>query len=177
VTAALCAAGVLLGGAETASGQIVVDHGIAGVKLGASRKAVRHIMGRPNSKGVCGSSPSDRAICGGPGVENWYYNSRKLSVTFIHGRTAELSTTSAAQRTKRGIGVGVGFAVVKRKYPHGTVGGRPGFKWYFLRRAPKRTGDLYTLVDSATGRLRGKIRDVAIGRYDKRYACAFFACE
>ena len=172
---ALCCL-ALVAGVPAASARVVVDKSIAGVKLGDSRKAVKRRLGKPTSHAKCGSDPISRATCGGPGVEMWTYLKRRLGVNFIHGRVAELNSTSKKERTRSGIGVGVPFAKVLQQFPGGETGGGSTFQWYFLGRAPAATGDVFTLVDSATGKLTGRIRDLQIGRFDERYHCMFFAC-
>src|SRR4051812_38402482 len=78
-------------------------------------------------------------------------------------------------RTRSGIGVGVPFGKVRQKYPHGTAGGRPSFQWYYLGAAPIKTGDLYTLVSDASGKMAGEVRDFDIGRFDSADHHAFFS--
>jgi hypothetical protein len=117
----------------------------------------------------------DKALCGGRGVTMWTYVKGKPNVTFIKNRVVRLSTSSPKLRTRSGIGVGVAFSRVLQRYPHGTVGGRPDFKWYYLGAAPKKTGDVYTLVSDAGGQMTGKVRDFDIGRFDRAHHCAFFS--
>jgi hypothetical protein len=174
--AALAAAALAGGTSKGPSTRAVVDKGMAGVKLGDAKTRVVQVLGRPDSASKCGSSSIEKQTCGGPGVVIWRYNSPSLTVILIRERVARFSTTSPRFRTAGGIGVGARFGKVKRRYPNGTVGGSPSFRWYFLGKAPKRTGDRYTLVDSASGKLKGKIRDFDIGRWDKKHKCAFFGC-
>ena len=174
--AALAAASISLGASGASSTRAVVDKGMAGVTLGATETRVRQVLGKPDSRSKCGSSAMARQLCGGPGVVFLRYSSPDLSIALVNGRVARFSTTSAKFRTRNGIGVGADFKDVLRKYPHGTTGGSSRFKWYFLGKAPTHTGDRYTLVDSANGQLRGKIRDFDIGRWDKKHRCAFFGC-
>jgi hypothetical protein len=154
---------------------VVVDRSMAGVKLGMSPAAVKRRLGKADSRSKCGSSAMAKALCGGSGVTMWRYTKPQLSVTFIKHRVVRLSTTSPKLRTRSGIGVGVGFDKVRARYPHGTVGGRPDFHWYYLRAAPRKTGDVYTLASDASGEMTGKIVGFDIGRFDSRHHCAFFS--
>jgi hypothetical protein len=148
---------------------------MSGVKLGMSPASVKSKLGKAESQGKCGSSEMDKATCGGAGVVTWRYMNGQLSVTFIKNRVVRLSTTSSKLRTRSGVGVGVAFSKVLQRYPNGTAGGRPNFKWYYLGAAPRKTGDVYTFASDAKGTMTGKVRDFDIGRFDSAHHCAFFS--
>jgi hypothetical protein len=93
----------------------------------------------------------------------------------VTNRVVRLSTTSPKLRTRSGIGVGVAFSSVLQRYPSGMVGGRPGFRWYYLGAASTKSGDLYTLASDANGTMTGKVRDFDIGRFDSAHHCFFFS--
>lgn len=154
---------------------VVVDRSMAGVKLGMSPAAVRKVLGKPASQSKCGGTEMEKATCGGPGVVMWRFERPPLGVTFIKNRVVRLSTQSSKLRTRDGIGVGAAFSRVRQRYPRGTVGGRPNFKWYYLGAAPAKTGDVYTLASDASGTMTGKVRDFDIGRFDSAHHCAFFS--
>jgi hypothetical protein len=175
ILAAVVLAAVALPATASPSQLVVVNRSMAGVKLGMSPASVKKQLGKAESQSTCGSSEMDKATCGGAGVTNWRYMKGQLSVTFIKNRVVRLSTTSPKLRTRSGVGVGVAFSKVLQRYPNGTPGGRPNFKWYYLGAAPTKTGDVYTFASDASGTMKGRVRDFDIGRFDSAHHCAFFS--
>jgi hypothetical protein len=78
--------------------------GIGGVKLGVSLSEVRAVLGQP----------SEVKEAHAPQARRHVYRRAKLVVTFSEGRVVAVETTSRAQRTPRGVRVGMSKRKMRR---------------------------------------------------------------
>jgi len=102
--------------AGSATATIVIGHGIAGVRLGMSRAAVRARLGRP-AKVVHAKNEF------GPYTEFRY---RGYVVDFQQNATVtSITTTLAREKTTAGVGVGSTWEQVRRKVAHLRCEGSP----------------------------------------------------
>ena len=170
-----------------AAARIVIDNSIDGVNIGASMAHVKHLLGKPNANysctgviGPCGPGEPES----GPGkpsaIRFWDYTSRDLDVFFLHGKVQAVTTTSARERTSRGIGPGVSVAHMKRAYAGGAIAPFSGAQGWWVPGAPK-TSALFTVFVGATRnhptKLGGYISIVEVGRWlGNRYGCDFYDC-
>jgi hypothetical protein len=104
-------AAVVLALAPTAQAKIVAQESIAGVKLGMTAAQVRKVLGPP--RGV--SYPKDE-IQGS--VKHYDYGLTDVILGRGEGGLVQsITTTSKAQRTSTGIGIGSTGAAVQRAFP------------------------------------------------------------
>jgi hypothetical protein len=109
-SAALIAAASLAATAAPAGALIVPQQGMAGIKLGMDKSAVRDKLGKPR-KVVTGTNDF--------GTYTQYRFKHKVTVLFQGGSTVtSIRTASGAERTKEGIGVGSNEQAIKDKFPH-----------------------------------------------------------
>jgi outer membrane protein assembly factor BamE (lipoprotein component of BamABCDE complex) len=109
--AVLIAFALLLVAAPAAGARIVVGKGIAGVRLSMTAHKVRQVLGTP---------PTVHHGHNDFGAFTQYvYPGRRLRVTFQSGnRVTAVATTSKAQKTSAGVGVGSSRADVQANVPH-----------------------------------------------------------
>lgn len=95
---------------EMAGARIVVDVGIAGVRLGMTPAQVRQVVGKPNRV----SLSKGRAV-------DYIYRASRLKLLVSFGlpsqRVNAISTSSRAQRTANGIHIGSSRDAVRRHLP------------------------------------------------------------
>jgi hypothetical protein len=89
----------LLAPAAGAQARIVVNRSVAGIELGMTAREVVARLGRPTL------STAER------GARNLVYRRRGLVVTLSHSRVVIVATRSRGERTRDGVGVGVGSSV------------------------------------------------------------------
>jgi outer membrane protein assembly factor BamE (lipoprotein component of BamABCDE complex) len=101
-----CAAALVL--ASPGAGAIVVQHGIAGVRLHMTKSQVRALLGTPQHVQT-GRNDFGRYTT---------FRYQRVSVTFQSGvKVTGMRTSSPLERTTAGVGVGSTTAKVKAKVP------------------------------------------------------------
>jgi outer membrane protein assembly factor BamE (lipoprotein component of BamABCDE complex) len=109
--AILIAFALLLVAAPAAGARIVVGKGIAGVRLSMTSHKVREVLGRPSS---VHHGHNDFGA-----FTQYVYSGRRLRVTFQSGnRVTAIATTSKAQKTDAGVGVGSSKSDVQANVPN-----------------------------------------------------------
>lgn len=107
---ALLVAASLVASAFPAAATIVPQQGIGGAKLGMSKSTVRGQLGKPR-KVTTGKNDF--------GNYTTYRYRHQITVMFQSGSAVtSVKTSSAAERTKDGIGVGSTEQSIKNAYPH-----------------------------------------------------------
>ncbi len=92
---AIAVAGLAL--VPAAQGALVVNSGVAGVKLQMTPAKVRAVLGKPAA-----TRTVRHPITGSVTIHTY----RGLVIHYFHGRVGHIVTTRTAERTKKGIGVG-----------------------------------------------------------------------
>ena len=110
--AAACTLLLVTASLATASGawaSIVVGQGIAGLKLGDTEAQVAGALGAPTLQ----QTPNSQ------GEVEWNYAKLPLAgaVGFANGELVGMWTSSKAQKTSKGVGVGSSLSKVKQAYP------------------------------------------------------------
>jgi len=139
---------ILLAGAAAASAALVLQRGIAGVRLAMTRAQVRAVLGAPRA-----------AVHGRNEFGSFtVYRYRGLRVTFQGNRTVTaILTTSTTERTAAGVGVGSTEGQVRAKVAGVRCRTESGFRHCFVGRflPGKRVTDFRIT--------RGRVTSVTLG--------------
>jgi len=110
----LLAVGAVLVLAPAAEAKVVVQESIAGVKLGMTSAQVRAVLGKPHHV----TYKPDQVE---GSVKIFDYGPTDVILTRgAQAQVLRVKTTSRAQRTSNGIGVGSTRAAIKRAFPRAT---------------------------------------------------------
>jgi hypothetical protein len=167
LTAALTATVTVLTLPSVVSARIVPGKSISPVKVGDTTKTIEGRLGAPAEKGCLnrqGVADCDRQMT------QWSYPKRKLIVSFVAGKVADLQTTSKKQRTSKGVGPGVTRKKVLKAYKLNCNWAAAGC--VIGKDAPK-PGNRFTLITFQGNAFQGKrVASVMVGKYDLRDTCA-----
>lgn len=168
MTAVLAIAAAALTLPSAASARIVPGKSIGPVKVGDSTKTVQSRLGAPAEKGCLnrrGVTDCDRQMT------QWSYPKRKLVVSFVAGKVADVLTTSKRQRTNKGVGPGVTRKKARKAYELDCNWTGVGC----LIGKPPRPGQRFTTIsfDGNAGTQGKRVASVMVGRYDLRDTCVF----